>query len=79
MGVLFVFIGVAIFSGWVAETKLTTGFELVDLTPDISYVRDYFQVHANMWGSTTGNLPTYLYFKDIDYRDANVQAEMTQV
>ena len=77
--VLLVFVGATAFFGYIAVEETTTGFELVDLTPDQSYVRNFFDTKEEMFGSVTGKLPTNLYFKDIDYPSADVQLEMTKV
>ena len=46
---------------FVALEKTTTGFELKDLTPDVSYVRDFFAVKEAQFGSVMGKLVTTLY------------------
>ena len=43
-----------------AATKVTTGFDLVDLTPDQSYMRERINAVDATYGSE-GNLATMLY------------------
>jgi hypothetical protein len=60
-------------------TVAKTGFDLIDLTPDISYLRDHFAAEERLWGSFAGNLKTALYFKDINYGNAQTQADMARL
>ena len=64
---------------FVALEKTTTGFELQDLTPDVSYVRDFFAVKEAQFGSVMGKLKTTLYFMHADYASGDVQMLMTEV
>jgi len=77
--VLVFFSGLTAFMAYVAIEKTTMGFDLVDLSPDSSYVRDYFRTQEDMFGSVTGKLQTLLYFQNHDYTDALVQAQMTEM
>jgi hypothetical protein len=56
--------------GW---TQTTSGFELVDLTPDESYVRDFVNLNAELLGSATGKIPFQVYTKDLDYHTQATQ------
>ena len=77
--VLLSFVAMTSLLGYLAISKTTTGFELVDLTPDKSYVRDFFNLQEEEYGSVVGRLPTALYFKDIRYSDAAVQVQLLQL
>eukprot|EP01043_Picozoa_sp_COSAG02_P012687 COSAG02_NODE_493_length_21166_cov_13.181318_16_plen_742_part_00 len=50
--------------GW---TQTTSGFDLVDLTPDESYVRDFVNLNTDLLGSATGKIPFQVYTKDLSY------------
>jgi hypothetical protein len=57
--------------GW---TKTTSGFELIDLVPDQSYVRDIIDLTTRMIGSPTGDVPFQVYTKALPYHEADTQA-----
>jgi len=45
----------------------------------LPYVRDYFAVSRDLFGSYLGRLPSYVYYKDgIDFTDHQVMRRMTQ-
>jgi hypothetical protein len=56
--------------GW---TQTTSGFELVDLTPDESYVRDFVNLNLNLLGTPTGKIPFQVYTKGLPYHTAATQ------
>eukprot|EP00501_MAST-03F_sp_TOSAG23-6_P000487 GSMAST32.ASY1.ANO1.501.1 assembled CDS len=60
-------------------SNVTTGFELIDLTPDKSYVRDMINTSDPLFGKLASNVPFGIYYKDIDYENAAVQAEMSRI
>jgi len=61
-------------------TLVKTNFELRDLTPDNSYLRDKLDAENKYFGSgDLGRIPTALYFQEINYRDGDVQKEMQRL
>ena len=54
--VLVVFGAVLGLSSW-GWTKTTSGFDLIDLTPDDSYVRDFFELNQQLLGTQAGKVP----------------------
>lgn len=48
-------------------TKVEVGFDPIDITPDVSYMRDYFLVRETRFKDL--NLDLILYSKDIDYHN----------
>jgi hypothetical protein len=78
VAVVVVFVGLAGVLGYIGMEKTSTGFELVDLTPDDSYVRDFFDIQESAFGSVVGRLPTKLYFKQLEYHEAGVQGDMVE-
>ncbi|CAK0844550.1 unnamed protein product [Prorocentrum cordatum] len=63
---------------WQALENMDTAFDISDLSPDSSYVRDYFAVEEKYWGADTSalNIPVHVVFRDVDESDAVVQREM---
>jgi len=71
----------AVFTGWtvymgILASDLGTDFDLKDLTPDSSYLREFYVAQEDTFGSSLFGIPTRVYFKDVDYSDASVQAEI---
>ena len=58
--------------GW---TQTTSGFDLVDLTPDESYVRDFVNLNTELLGSPSGKVPFNIYTQEMDYHTADVQTK----
>lgn len=74
-GVLIVvFLVVSIISVLFA-TQLTTGFNLMELCPDVSYLRDYYEVQESIFGEGEQGVAG-IYFKDIKYDSVEVQAQI---
>jgi CRP-like cAMP-binding protein len=57
-----------------AWTKTTSGFDIIDLTPDSSYARDYMNLNLELAGSDLTTISFSVYTKAMDYHDAQVQA-----
>lgn len=52
------------------------GFDLLDLTPDQSYVKDYFEMQQKLTGSILSNLQPNLVYTHVAFHTARVQAAM---
>jgi predicted RND superfamily exporter protein len=63
---------------WQAVDKTDTEFDILDVTPDESYMRDYLNVEEQYWKGVSSelNTPVGLYFRDIDFSDGAIQAKM---
>ena len=57
---------------------MTTGFEIIDLTPDTSYMRETIDVQTAAFGGD-GNLGSLLYVKDVDYTNVAVQVAIQKL
>ena len=72
IAVLVIFAAVLSANTW-SWAQTTSGFELVDLTPDESYVRDFVDLNAELLGSATGKVPFQVYTKNLDYHTQATQ------
>lgn len=61
----------------VLTSQLQTGFDLKDLCPDDSYLRQYYEADESVFGKGW-QTPTSVYFKDVDYSNVEVQAQITR-
>jgi len=61
-------------------TQVTTGFRVIDLTPDVSYMRDYFDYNYKVWGSPNAKQRFGVYLREgTDYSSATVQADIAHL
>ena len=58
-----------------AWTQTTSGFSLIDLSPDQSYVRDFINMNQDMTGSQEGQVLANMHTKQLEYHEAAVQRE----
>lgn len=72
IAVMTIFAGVLGANSW-AWTKTTSGFDLVDLTPDESYVRDFVNLNTELLGSASGKIPFQVYTKGLAYHTEATQ------
>eukprot|EP00928_Gymnodinium_smaydae_P072258 TRINITY_DN55655_c0_g1_i1.p1 TRINITY_DN55655_c0_g1~~TRINITY_DN55655_c0_g1_i1.p1 ORF type:complete len:895 (+),score=110.27 TRINITY_DN55655_c0_g1_i1:61-2745(+) len=79
LGVFAVWFGVAL---WLTIAKTSKDFQILDLVPDESYMRDFVNTERKYWDGAdfqSRSPPTSLLFKDMDQSDPQVQAEMLSV
>ena len=75
------FLVVAGVSAWQVSLGLSTDFDIMDLSPDKSYLRDFYnQENTHFGGLSTGGLalPTAFFAKDQDFRSLEVQRHLEE-
>ena len=58
------FFGFASYSGWCAW-RAESGFEIMDLTPDVSYLRQYMSLQLELRGGWMSSPRFALYYKKL--------------
>ncbi|CAE7478152.1 NPC1 [Symbiodinium sp. CCMP2592] len=75
------FLAVAAVSAWQVSLGLSTDFDIMDLSPDKSYLRDFYnQENLHFGGLSTGGLalPAALYVADQDFSSLAVQRHLEE-
>ena len=65
VAVLAVFAAMAGTSVWSVASGIDTGFDIIDLTPDVSYLRDYLDQSTELYGDA-GGLPATAFLAGVD-------------
>lgn len=79
---LLLFLAVAGIAAWQVSNGLGTDFDIMDLTPDQSFLRDFYNKEQEHFGGlSTGGLalPTNYYIRDVNFSTVEVQRSMEQV
>eukprot|EP00435_Cladocopium_sp_Y103_P023066 s1763_g5.t1 len=79
---ILLFLAVAGISAWQVSNGLGTDFDIMDLTPDQSFLRDFYNKEQEHFGGlSTGGLalPTNYYIRDVNFSTVEVQRSMEQV
>lgn len=75
VGIVLLFLGFGgLCSFWYTQVGL--GFDLIDLTPDDSYVRDFFVSVEQKTGRITGRVDAYLVYSHVEFHTAETQNAM---
>ena len=78
---LLLFLTVAGVSLWQVSLGLGTDFDITDLTPDQSYLREFYNEERRHFGGLSGGglaLPTQFYVKDVDFSTVDVQRSIEE-
>ena len=62
-----------------AWQQTTSGFDIIDLTPDDSYTRDYMDLNLELTGSDLTTIPFGVYTEQLEYHTASVQTSYAQM
>ena len=79
---ILIFLAVAAVSAWQVSLGLSTDFDIMDLSPDQSYLRDYYnQERVHFGGLSAGGLalPCGYYVMDQDFSSMAVQRHLEEV
>jgi len=78
---IFAFIAVAAVSAWQVSDGLATDFKLIDLTPDESFLRDFYNEEKRHWGGISFGLGVNAayYARDVDFGTVTVQRNLELV
>lgn len=76
--VVLLFLGFTGLNAYFAADKVEEGFDIVDITPDESYMRDYLNNQKDYGLSLFDEyLPTWVYFDNVKYWEAEEQKKVT--
>ncbi|CAE7278279.1 NPC1 [Symbiodinium natans] len=81
LATILVFLLVAALSAWQVSLGLSTDFNIMDLSPDKSYLRDFYNEEIQHFGGlSTGGLalPTAFYAMDQDFQSLAVQRHLEE-
>eukprot|EP00403_Amphidinium_massartii_P048273 CAMPEP_0178464984 /NCGR_PEP_ID=MMETSP0689_2-20121128/51122_1 /TAXON_ID=160604 /ORGANISM="Amphidinium massartii, Strain CS-259" /LENGTH=788 /DNA_ID=CAMNT_0020091899 /DNA_START=162 /DNA_END=2525 /DNA_ORIENTATION=- len=75
-----IFFSIAAISAWQIGEGLGTEFKLIDLTPDESFLRDFYNEEQKHFGGIPGGLgiPTALYVRNVDFASLEVQRNIEE-
>jgi len=78
---IFAFLAVAGVSAWQVSDGMGTDFKMIDLTPDESYLRDFYNEEERHWGGISFGLgvPVAYYTRDVDFSTVEVQRDLELV
>jgi len=79
---ILVFLIIAGISVWQVSNGLGTDFDLMDLTPDHSFLRDFYNTEQQHFGALSQGglaLPTYYYIRDLNFSTVEVQLNIEKV
>eukprot|EP00435_Cladocopium_sp_Y103_P023434 s1754_g5.t1 len=79
---ILIFLAVAGVSVWQVSLGLSTDFDIMDLSPDQSFLRDFYNMEQEHFGGlSTGGLalPTAYYVRDVDFSTVEVQRYLEEL
>jgi len=79
---ILIFLAVACVSVWQVSSGLSTDFNIMDLSPDQSFLRDFYNMEQEHFGGlSTGGLalPTAYYVRDVDFSTVEVQRYLEEL